>query len=129
MNRAFILVGVFVVWQIAAWTFSPVRPLPQPTGDVAEMEANDQPMIYGRKRQRETALQALDGAWSSRCTEEGHKKFISGLDYYYEQRENQMERYPEIYGKPGADFIARQWQTADDARIERLTREAYINVT
>jgi hypothetical protein len=49
------------------------------------------------------------------------------LGYYYYQRQNQTERYPENFGKPGADYIAQQWTSADDKRIDRLTQEAYGN--
>jgi hypothetical protein len=36
-----------------------------------------------------------------------------------------MERYPETFGKLGADYIEQQWTSTDDKRIDRLTQEAY----
>jgi hypothetical protein len=63
-------------------------------------------------------------AWSSRCGKD-RKRFVSGINEYYYHRQNQTERYPEIHGKLGADYIAAQWSTADDQRIDRLTQEAY----
>jgi hypothetical protein len=36
-----------------------------------------------------------------------------------------MERYPETFGKLGADYIAQQWASTDDKRIDRLTQEAF----
>lgn len=38
-----------------------------------------------------------------------------------------MEHYPETFGKSGAEYIAQQWATANDKRIERLTKEIYNN--
>jgi hypothetical protein len=69
-------------------------------------------------------MAALDRPFSSRCGE-ARKQFINGVKSYYYQRQNQYERYPEIHGKLGADYIARQWSTGEDRRIERLTQEAY----
>ena len=69
-------------------------------------------------------MAALDLAWSSRCGED-RKRFVSGINEYYYQRQNQTERYPEVHGKLGADYIATAWSTADDKRIDRLTQEAY----
>jgi hypothetical protein len=36
-----------------------------------------------------------------------------------------VRRYPEVHGKLGADYIARQWSGPDDKRIDRLTQEMY----
>jgi hypothetical protein len=67
----------------------------------------------------------LELPWGSRCDGEGRKRFISGLNEYYYQRQNQIERYPENFGKLGADYIADQWAGTDDQRIDRLTQDAY----
>ena len=58
-------------------------------------------------------------------TSHDDKKFVAGLGHYYYIRQNQTERYPENFGKAGADYIAKQWATTDDQRIDRLTQEAY----
>lgn len=76
-------------------------------------------------RQRESAIVTLERPYGGRCTGESRKQFINGIDEYYYQRQNQIERYPESFGKPGADYIAKQWSTSEDMRIERLTQEAY----
>ena len=73
---------------------------------------------------RETAL-AFERPYGSRCAGEGRKQFVAHIDYYYYRRQNDMERYGENFGKPGANYIARQWSTGEDKRIERLTQEAY----
>jgi hypothetical protein len=76
--------------------------------------------------QRKGAMAALDLPWSSRCGD-GREQFIRGINFYYYHRQNQYELYPEIHGKLGADYIATQWSTGDDKRIERLTQEAYAS--
>jgi hypothetical protein len=134
--RAFFIVWAVVIGQIAVWTFAPATPPPQPQqqlspqppqGDGKAFGSSEDILARGRTLQRQTALRALGAPWSSFCTEAGHKDFISGLSYYYFHRQNQTERYPENYGKPGADYIAQQWASADDKRIERLTQEVYGN--
>ena len=74
--------------------------------------------------QRHDGLRALDvpqAVYAPRKDE----KFISGLGHYYYHRSLQTTSYPKNYGKTGADYIARQWSTADDKRIDRLTKEIY----
>ena len=77
-----------------------------------------------RDSERQNTMAALDLPWNSRCRE-ARERFIRNVGSYYYQRQNQYERYPEIHGKLGADYIATQWSTTEDKRIERLTREAY----
>ena len=71
----------------------------------------------------------LSGLWTCRGAAAVPAKiarhFISGLGHYYYHRQNQTERYPETYGQLGADYIAKQWSTTDDQRIDRLTQDAY----
>jgi hypothetical protein len=129
MNRAWLLLWALVIWQIAAWTFAPASPPPQ-IPEVNRGKAfgsNEDIMVEGRSRQRQTAFTALDRPWGSRCAAEDRKQFISGLNEYYYHRQNQTERYPENFGKAGADYIAKQWATTDDQRIDRLTQDAYTN--
>jgi hypothetical protein len=119
------LIGGLVILQISAWAFSPPpqpKKLPESTRAYGP---NENLSVEGRNKQREDAITALELPTGSRCTPDGRKRFISGLDHYYFHRQNQMDRYPETYGKLGADYIARQWASSDDRRIERLTQEAY----
>jgi len=124
----------FIVWAlgvglVASWTFAPAEPPPPSILEVNRGLAfgpNEAISIDGRKSIRQYALNALDLPWGSRCSGEGRKRFIDGLNNYYYHRQNQSERYPETYGKLGADYIAKQWSTTDDLRIERLTQDAYV---
>ena len=125
MNRAGFIVWAVAICMIGAWTFSPAdKPVAMPAGDGMAFGANEKYAVDARLSQRKGAMAALDLAWSSRCGED-RKRFVSGINEYYYQRQNQTERYPEVHGKLGADYIATAWSTADDKRIDRLTQEAY----
>jgi hypothetical protein len=125
MTRASFIMWAIAIGLVGAWTFAPAeKPAAMPAGDGKAFGDNEKYAVESRLSQRKSAMAALDLAWSSRCGE-GRKRFISGINEYYYHRQNQTERYPEIHGKPGADYIAAQWSTADDQRIDRLTQEAY----
>lgn len=129
MNRLWFLVWAIVIWQVAVHAFAPEpTPVPEqatPINDAA-FDEHEKYIEDARKSERKSALAALDLPWSARCGA-NRKQFVGGINEYYYHRQNQSERYPETYGKPGADYIARQWTTPDDRRIERLTQEAYAN--
>ena len=128
MNRAWLLLWAVVIGQVAAWTFAPANP---PAPQIPEVNrgkafgSNEASLVEARASQRQGALRTLDQPWAGRCAGEDRKRFIGGLSDYYYQRQNQIERYPENFGQLGADYIAKQWSTADDQRIERLTQDAY----
>lgn len=127
MNRWWFLLWAVVILQVAAWTFAPVTPPPQ-IPEVNRGKAfgsNEDITVETRASQRKGALETLDRPWSGRCSGEARRQFISGLNEYYYHRQNQTERYPETFGKLGAEYIAKQWSTADDQRIDRLTQDAY----
>jgi hypothetical protein len=125
MNRAWFIAWAVAICMIGAWTFAPAdKPVAMPAGDGMAFGANEKYAVDARLSQRKGAMAALDLAWSSRCGED-RKRFVSGINEYYYQRQNQTERYPEVHGKLGADYIATAWSTADDKRIDRLTQEAY----
>lgn len=125
MKAGWFILWAVVVWQVAGWAFAPP---PKPAQAVVSRSVTvdylEQIAIDGRGRQRQGALAALDKPWSSRCGQD-RKDFLSGLSAYYYQRQNHSERYTERFGKAGTDYIAGQWSTTDDSRIERLTQEAY----
>ncbi|MGJ4891986.1 hypothetical protein ACQR1Y_27605 [Bradyrhizobium sp. HKCCYLRH3099] len=127
MQRLIFIIAAIVVWQVAGHIF--LKPAPPqakvfPPVSGAEFEDHEKYTRDARQSQRQDALKALDRAWSDRCGDK-RKDFISGLGHYYYHRQNQNERYPEIYGPAGATYIAGVWTTAEDRRIERLTQEAY----
>jgi hypothetical protein len=126
--RAWFVLWAIVIWQVGAWAFAPAVPTPQMLpGDGKAFGSNEESFARVRTSTRADAFRALGQPWSSLCTETGRKEFISGLGEYYFHRQNQSERYPEIHGKLGADYVAQQWASADDKRIDRLTQEAYSN--
>lgn len=123
----------FVLWaavilQIGAWTFAPPSP---PPPQIAEENrgksfgSNEDIHVDSRDRDRKAVLDVLELPWGSRCAGEGRRQFIGGLNEYYYQRQNQIERYPENFGRLGADYITKQWASTDDQRIDRLTQDAY----
>ena len=127
MNRVWFVLWALVIWQVAAWTLAPAAAppqIPEVNRDKA-FGSNEDIAVETRIRQRKAAFTALERPWGSRCVGEDRKRFISGLNEYYYHRQNQTDRYPETFGKPGADYIAKQWSSTDDQRIDRLTQEAY----
>ena len=128
MKPVWFILWAMVVGQIALWAFAPDKPdaQPAPTDPGRPYGDTEQYTVKSRVSQRKGAMAALDLPWSSRCGE-ARKGFISGINEYYYHRQNQYERYPEIHGKLGADYIATQWSTGEDKRIERLTQEAYAS--
>jgi hypothetical protein len=126
MRALFIFFWAILIWQVGAWAFAPPKPAAQmPPGDGRAFGSNEEIFARVRASTRKDAFRALELPWSSLCTETGRKEFISGLGEYYFHRQNQTDRYPEIHGKLGADYVAQQWASADDKRIDRLTQEAY----
>jgi hypothetical protein len=130
-ERFLLLLWAAVILQVAAWIWWPEAASKAALPQIAEenrgkaFSSNEDIFVDGRGRQREAVLRVLDQPWGSRCAGDGRKQFISGLNEYYYQRQNQIERYPENFGKLGADYIARQWASTDDQRIDRLTQDAY----
>jgi hypothetical protein len=119
------VIAAIVLWQIAGWAFTPAPPPKQLPNSDRAYGSDEKYLVEGREKQRQSAFRALARPTGSLCIEESRKEFISGLGEYYYHRQNQMERYPENFGKLGADYIAKQWASTDDKRIDRLTQEAY----
>ncbi|TCU73738.1 hypothetical protein EDE08_104237 [Bradyrhizobium sp. R2.2-H] len=128
MNRIWFVIWAIVAWQVAVWAFAP-EPKARPqvfAGDGKGYGDTEKYAVESRISQRRGAMAALELPWSGRCIGDTRKHFIEGLNEYYYHRQNQTERYPEIFGPAGADYIAKQWSTGEDKRIERLTQEAYV---
>ena len=126
MNRAWFILWALVLHQIATWTFAPQKAAqPASPTEGPGYGSNEAIFMDGRARTRQGAALAFERPYGSRCAGEGRKEFIGSVGAYYYRRQNETERYPETFGKPGADYIAKQWSTTEDKRIERLTQEAY----
>jgi hypothetical protein len=87
--------------------------------------ANEPVQEQVRKTARASALAVLDGSWSAFCGEDGKMRLVAGLSYYYEQRGMQERGYPTSFGDAGARHVIKAWSTADDQRIEKLTRDIF----
>jgi hypothetical protein len=134
-----IALGLYAVWEVTR-----VRPL-EPTlsakfspvlrpGEVAEPQHNDglppwneNEKIFqnARNHVRKQTLGGLERAWGSFCEPEGRKKLDQTVTFYFDQRGNQEESYPKRWGDAGRQYIAKEWSTSDDQRIERLVQEHY----
>jgi hypothetical protein len=126
MKQGFVMLCGYAVFQLVASTVPPEitqsHTLAFNRGQGYGL--NEDVAVEARSRHRQIAFTALERPSASRCAE-GRQPFLSGLHEYYYHRQNQTERYTENFGRPGADYIARQWSTADDQRIDRLTQDAY----
>lgn len=100
-------------------------PEPQHNGGGPPWNDNEQIFQKGRDRIRKSTLTGLDKAWSTFCQPDGRKQLGSAVSYYFEMRGNQEESYPKRWGDDGRKYIAKEWSTPDDARIQRLVQEHY----
>jgi hypothetical protein len=129
MNPGRIAVLALIICGLVYWMFTPgtvpEQPIPEANRGKAfgPYEANQ---VHTRQVHREAAFRGLDKPWGDRCTGESRKDFIDALSYYYEHRQNSTDNYSQSYGRLGADYIAQQWASTDDRRIDRLTQEAYV---
>ena len=136
MKAVLYLIGAVVLGNIVWATFFYAAPKPttaQPIVNSATQKgldpwmANEHHMVTGRTGQRKSALEALGQPWSSFCTPDGRMQLVAGLDYYWYFRSSQIKGYPKTWGENARPYIVKTWATAEDSRIERLTREAYAN--
>jgi hypothetical protein len=126
VKRLFFLWALGVV-MVASWAFAPAdapRPIPEVNRGKA-FGANEDILVDSRRWVRQSTFKTLEQPWGGRCAAEGRKAFIAGVGHYYYIRQNETERYPENFGQLGADYIAKQWSSTDDQRIDRLTQDAY----
>ncbi|HZL32262.1 MAG TPA: hypothetical protein VFC54_14550 [Pseudolabrys sp.] len=87
--------------------------------------ANENIFQKSRDSTRTSTMKSLEKAWSTFCTDTGRRQLAQALNHYFEQSGNQIESYSKRWGKEGHDYIAAQWSTTDDHRIERLVSETY----
>lgn len=126
MKSVWLMLWGAALLMVAVWTFTPKTPEVVPVTDGKPYGSDEPYLLDARKLWRKAAMTSLDKPWSDRCGD-ARKDFISGVSFYYYNREGQNELYPRLHGKPGADYIATIWSSADDKRIDRLTQEAYTN--
>jgi hypothetical protein len=51
---------------------------------------------------------------------------IADIGYYFEQRGMQTRDFAKSWGAPGAEYIAKAWDTEDDFQIKAFLRDRYI---
>jgi hypothetical protein len=100
-------------------------PEPQQHGGMPPWNDNEKIYQNGRNSIRKSTMNGLDKAWSTFCQPEGRQRLAQSVSYYFEMRGNQEESYQKRWGDDGRNYIAREWSTSDDARIQRLVQEHY----
>jgi hypothetical protein len=125
-----LMIGILLAWDFTKPRHKQVRvpevATPQgPNGGFPPWNANETGFRYVRDSVRKSTLSSLDQPWSTFCQPEGRKRLASSLKEYFWQRGGQENSYPARWGGVGRAYIAREWSTADDQRIERLVEELY----
>ncbi|MBZ0140935.1 MAG: hypothetical protein K8H87_14360, partial [Pseudorhodoplanes sp.] len=91
----------------------------------APWAANERYIESARKNARRSALDVLAMPMAVACSPTGRTQLVDALSFYYGQRASQRRGYFETWGVDGMHFIEKAWATADDSRVERLTRETF----
>jgi hypothetical protein len=76
-------------------------------------------------RRRQSTLKTLDANWASFCGPQGRTLLVSSLDHYFYFRDGAETSYPLRWGETGKTYIAREFSTTEDRRIEQQIRELY----
>jgi hypothetical protein len=129
MRPGLLVVGVLGAGVFANWAYDPAPPrAAQPVPEVYRGKSfgpDEDFAVWDREKMRTVAFQALDMPWGDRCAGDNRQQFLRTLGRYYAYRQSTTENYLEYFGQAGASYIAQQWATTEDKRIERLTQEAY----
>jgi hypothetical protein len=136
MRAIFLLIGGVVLANIVWATFfwkAPTKATgkPEPVVNSATVQgqepwmANERYNVTGRDIARRSALEALDKPWASFCTADGRKHLVDSINYYFGQRNAQIQSYDRTYGEAAKRYAVKSWTTPDDNRIERMMRETF----
>jgi hypothetical protein len=129
MRTVLLVVAVLVAGYLASRASDPAPPRaaqPVPQANPGQGFGPDEEFaIWDREKMRKVAFQALEMPWGGRCSGDSRQQFLRTLGRYYAYRQSTTENYSEYFGEAGASYIAQQWATTEDKRIERLTQEAY----
>jgi hypothetical protein len=123
---------ILIVLVLGAWEYSkPNRPAVPTTSGQADpgppppRNANEAIFQESRRMARESTLKSLDRPWADFCSGEGRRAIASSLNEYFYHRGGQELSYPARWGDTGRTYIAREWGTPGDRRIEQQVREMY----
>ena len=136
MRAILLLIGGVVLANIVSATFFWKAPAqatgkPEPAVNSATAQgqepwmANERYNAPGRDIARKAALEALGKPWSDFCTAEGRKSLIDSVNYYFGQRNTQIQSYDRTYGEAARRYAIKAWITTDDNRVERLMSETF----
>ena len=123
------LVAANIITATFIWPPEETSPPPRVVVNQATQKGQDPWMVketYNapyRDFVRGNLLKTLDAPWSEYCSEDGHKRLVSGINGYYEVRDKEVRNYADVYGETARKFALKTWTTPDDNRIERLIGE------
>ncbi|MEJ0078083.1 MAG: hypothetical protein WDO17_22110 [Alphaproteobacteria bacterium] len=120
-----LIVALLAVWEYAKQPFPKPRPQAEDYGPPPPRNANEELFRDARLRRRESTLKTLDANWASFCDPQGRKRLVNSLNDYFYFRDGAEASYPSRWGEVGKAYIAREFSTTDDKRIEQQIRELY----
>ncbi len=126
----YVLPLLLIVAVLGAWEYSkPSYPVAARTDGQADpgppppRNANEPLFQDNRRRLRETTLKSLDRPWAQFCDAEGRRQIASSLKEYFYHRTGQEKSYPARWSDTGRQYIAREWATPEDRRIEQQIKD------
>lgn len=128
--RNFTIPLALIVLVIGVWEYSkPRRPAPQSQaedyGPPPPRNANEELFRDARERRRQSTLKTLDANWASFCAPQGRTLLVNSLNDYFYFRDGAEASYPRRWGEGGKTYIAREFSTSEDRRIEQRIRELF----
>jgi len=121
-----LIVALLAVWEYAKQP-APKRRVQQAEdyGPPPPRNANEGLFRDSRERRRQSTLKTLDANWASFCEPQGRTRLVNSLNDYFYFRDGAETSYPLRWGEVGKTYIAREFSTTEDARIEQQIRELY----
>jgi hypothetical protein len=120
-----LIVALVGIWEYAKRPMPAAAKQAEDHGPPPPRNANEELFRDGRARRRESTLKTLDANWASFCAPQGRTLLVNGLNDYFYFRDGAETSYPGRWGEAGKTYIAREFSTPDDKRIEQRIRELY----
>lgn len=128
-----VLLGILVAWDLTKPPYPvnfrdpdrQIDPATLPNGGVPPWNVHEDLFKKTRDSLRTSTQRALDTAWNEFCTAAGQDRLVGALSSYFIKRHQETVSYEKRWGVEGRDYIAHEWATSGDNRIERLTAETY----
>jgi hypothetical protein len=114
-------------WTPAPSPLDPRSSIPEPkhNGGVPPWNENEKIFQNSRNLMRKSVMRSLEQPWGSFCEGDGRKRLDQAVTSYFERFSDEREKYAKRWGDDGRQYIAKEWSTPDDQRIQRLVQEHY----